>query len=354
MTSLAIPVAIPVASGVDVESRLASYRDLVAPLIKGAVPDREPRRHLYDLIEGYLERGGKGVRPALCIATCRAFGGGAEQALPSAAALELLHNALLVHDDIEDHSEYRRDQPTLHRQVGVPLAVNAGDAMTAMSMRLLKQNFELLGPERSSRIYDEFDHMTTETLEGQAMELGWIRDNACDTTEEDYLLMVMKKTCWYSFVHPCRIGALIAQPDGVDLASFHRFGCYLGTAFQIRDDVLNLVGDRAKYGKEIGGDLLEGKRTLILAHFFAHASPSDKGRLRAFLAKPRGQRLPREVASMSAMIERYGSIDYGRQAALDFAKAAREEFGVAYRPAAGGEDVDFLRELVDYMVSRDA
>lgn len=335
------------------ESRLTAYRDQVTPMILQSIPAREPQRYLYDLIRNQLSREGKGIRPALCLGTCRAFGGRTERALPSAAALELLHNALLVHDDVEDSSEYRRDRPTMHRQFGVPLAVNAGDAMNVMGVRLLRQNIDLLGPELAWRIFDEFEHMTTETIEGQAMELGWIRDNACDITEEDYLLMVLKKTCWYSFIHPCRIGALIARPGDVDLESFHRFGCYLGTAFQIRDDVLNLIGDRSKYGKEIGGDLLEGKRTLILAHLLSHADSSDKARLRAFLAKPRVARLPREVAGILAMFERYGSIDYGRQAAQKFADGARTEFATAFGWAPPGTDIDFLRWLLDYMVDRE-
>src|SRR5580692_7323201 len=230
------------------ESQLAAYRALIAPWTKGAIPDREPRRHLYDLVAGQLSRGGKGFRPALCIATCRAFGGRAEDALPSAAALELLHNGLLIHDDIEDSSDFRRDRPTLHRESGVPLAVNVGDAINAMSVRLLKRNVPLLGPDLSSQIMDEFDHMTMETIEGQAMELGWIQDNDCATTEDDYLLMVLKKTCWYSFIHPCRIGAMISRHPGIDLGALNRFGCFLGTAFQIHDDVLNLVGDRNTYG----------------------------------------------------------------------------------------------------------
>src|ERR1700730_9749609 len=98
------------------ESQLASYRDKVTPLILQSIPDREPKKHLYDLIASQLSRNGKCIRPALCLATCRAFGGDLEHALPSAAAIELLHNAFLVHDDIEDSSEYRRDSPTLHRQ----------------------------------------------------------------------------------------------------------------------------------------------------------------------------------------------------------------------------------------------
>jgi len=337
-----------------VEARLQSYRSLVSPLLLESIPQGEPRKHLYDLVQSQLEREGKGIRPALCLASCGAFGGDVERAVPSAAALELLHNAFLVHDDIEDDSEYRRGKPTLHRQCGVPLAVNAGDAMNALSVRLLKQNLRLLGPELSARIFDEFEHMSLETIEGQAMELGWIRDNNCSTTEEDYLLMVLKKTGWYSFIHPMRLGALIAQPGRSDLDVFNRFGYFLGTAFQIQDDVLNLAGARGRYGKEIGGDLLEGKRTLILAHLFRQVDGPEKERLRTFLAKPRAQRLPREVAWIYELLRSYGSIDYARQAARDFADAARLELGTAYAGAVPGADLSFLSSLLDYMVSRDS
>jgi geranylgeranyl pyrophosphate synthase len=336
------------------ESQLAGYRNQVTPLILQSIPDREPRKHRYDLIRGQLSREGKGIRPALCVATCRAFGGSEEQALPSAAAIELLHNSFLVHDDIEDSSDYRRDRPTMHRQYGVPLAVNVGDAMNAMSVRLLRLNVARLGPELSTRVFDEFDHMSIETIEGQAMELGWIRDNDCNTSEEDYLLMVLKKTGWYSFIHPTRIGALIAQPGRSDLDAFNRFGYFLGTAFQIQDDVLNLTGDPRQYGKEIGGDLLEGKRTLILAHLFKNGAPQDKARLKAFLAKPRAQRLPREISWIYERLRSYGSIEYAKKAARDFAEGARREFETAYAGASPGGDLDFLRSLVDYMVSRQA
>jgi geranylgeranyl diphosphate synthase, type II len=345
------PIELPKASMFD--SQLAAYRDLVAPVISQSIPAGEPRRHLYDLITDHLSSAGKGIRPALCIATCRAFGGTTEQALPSAAALELLHNAFLVHDDVEDSSEFRRGRPTLHQAHGVPLAVNVGDAMNALSLRVLKQNMPLLGPELTWRIFDEFDHMMSETIEGQAMELGWIRDNNCETTEDDYVLMVLKKTCWYSFIHPCRIGAMIAKGSQVDPSSFNGFGYYLGTAFQIQDDVLNLVGDQGRYGKEINGDILEGKRTLLVAHLFKNCGALDKQRLRTFLAKPRRQRLPREVAWIHELMQRHGSIEYGRRVSREFANAARQEFEKAYVAAPPSEHLDFLRSLLGYMIARE-
>ena len=191
----------------------------------------------------------------------------------------MLHNAFLVHDDIEDESDLRRGLPTMHAEHGVPIAVNAGDMLTALSVRMLRDNLARLGMPLASRVYDEFDHMMQESLEGQAMELGWVRDNRCDVTDDDYLRMVLKKTCWYSFIHPCRIGALIATRDGADLDRFNRFGCFLGTAFQIQDDLLNLTGDERRYGKEIGGDLLEGKRTLMLIHLLRQLDPRERARV---------------------------------------------------------------------------
>jgi geranylgeranyl diphosphate synthase type II len=349
------PASVPPAVARDsVEAQLEAYRQQVTPVVLEAIPRGEPRRHLYDLIETQMRREGKGIRPALCLATCGAFGGDPSRALPSAAALELLHNAFLVHDDIEDSSDYRRGQPTLHREHGIPLAVNAGDAMNAMSARLLKQNLTVLGPELSARVFDEFDHMSIETIEGQAMELGWIRDNDCNTSDEDYLLMVLKKTAWYSFIHPMRIGALIAGPERGDLDVFNRLGYFLGAAFQIQDDVLNLSGDRVKYGKEIGGDLLEGKRTLILAHLFQQVSSVEKARLATFLGKPRSQRLPREVAWVYELLSTYKSIEYARAAASDFADGARQEFRTAFAHATPGKDLDFVGSLLDYMVRREA
>ena len=333
--------------------QLARYRELVMPLLRAAVPRGEPRRHLYDLIDDMLAREGKALRPALCLATCAAFGGNVEEALPSAAALELLHNAFLVHDDLEDASDYRRGQPTLHRQHGTAIAINTGDAMNAMSARLLKQNFMRLRPELCARIFDEFDHLTLETIEGQALELGWIRENDCAVSEDDYLLLVLKKTAWYSFIHPARIGALIARPERSDFSAFDKFGYFLGVAFQIQDDVLNLVGDAARYGKEIGGDLLEGKRTLMLVHLFEYASQAETLRLRNFLDKPRSERLERELVWIYELLTRYGSIEYARATARRFAAAAEQAFAAAYSGATPGPDLDFIRGLVDYVVSRD-
>jgi geranylgeranyl pyrophosphate synthase/uncharacterized protein with NAD-binding domain and iron-sulfur cluster len=332
--------------------RLAWYREQIAETLGEIIPAKEPTHYLYGLIEDFMSRPSKGLRPALCLAACRAYGGRLEDAVPSAAGIEMLHNAFLVHDDVEDGSLLRSGRATLHRQVGVPLAVNAGDAMNSLSARLFHRNLSVLPVETAKKIYDEVDHLISETLEGQAMELGWARDNNCDVTVDDYLRMVLKKTAWYSFIHPMRIGALIAT-TGDDVDRFNRLGFLLGAAFQIQDDVLNLIGTSSRYGKEIGGDLAEGKRTLVLTHAFGSAGPRQRSQLEAFLAGPGRPRLPRQVLDVYDVLSDLGSIEWARNSAAALANAARSELPVAFRGVDDGLDMQFIRSLVSYVIERD-
>jgi geranylgeranyl pyrophosphate synthase/uncharacterized protein with NAD-binding domain and iron-sulfur cluster len=334
--------------------RLGWYREALGDTLAAGVPSWEPQRHLYALVSDFLDRAGKGLRPALCIATASALGGRAEDAYAAAAGIEMLHNAFLVHDDIEDGSYARRGAATMHRVAGVPIAVNAGDAMNALAFRLFRKAGERLGPAAAPRIFDEVDHLLVETLEGQAMELGWVRDNDLTLGADDYLRLVLKKTAWYSFIHPLRIGALVADAHDQNLDRFDRFGYLLGVAFQITDDVLNLSGNLAQYGKEIGGDLWEGKRTLVLTHALGHAEPRDRVWIGEFLARPRERRLPREVFRLQQIIAGAGSLQWAQQAAAAFAEAAAREFdSSAFRGARPGPDLDWLRNCIDFLVRRD-
>src|SRR3989449_5891211 len=156
---------------------LREYGDRTRVALCDYLRPREPQRHLYNLVADYPQRGGRMLRPSLCIATARAFGAGRDDAVRSAAALELLHNAFLVHDDVEDESDERRGQPTMHALHGVPVAVNVGDALTLLGLRALIDNRARLGPRLTMRILEEAERMAREAIEGQAIELGWRRDN---------------------------------------------------------------------------------------------------------------------------------------------------------------------------------
>ncbi len=332
--------------------RLAEYGGLARATLLERLPDGEPRAHLYQPMRDFCARSGKGLRPALLMASCRAFGGRLQDALTSAAALELLHNAFLIHDDIQDQSESRRGIPCLHAQLGAPLAINIGDAMLASAFRLLRGNLQLLGPDAAWRVFDEFDHLISELLEGQAMELGWIRDNDLSIGAADYLRMTLKKTCWYSFMHPFRIGALIAGRRDANLDTLNAFGFFLGAAFQIQDDVLNLIGSRDRYGKEIFGDIYEGKRTLMLARLAGLVDPSERERLSRFLGTPRIDRKESDVAWVFAAMERHDCVGYARKAATSLVEGARAAFPTAFA-GAEGPDRDFIAHCLDFITERD-
>lgn len=301
----------------------------------------------------YLERGGKGLRPALCLATCSAFGGDVEEALPSAAALELLHTAFLVHDDIEDDSDLRRGEPTLHRRYGPALAINAGDGLAVFALGALRDNEGRLGPRLARRIWSEFDFMARQTVDGQARELGWLRDGRTDLTPGDYLDLIMKKTCWYTTVLPLRVGALVGAKRPVDLGPMLRFGFFLGAAFQIRDDLLNLIGSEELYGKESLGDLREGKRTLMLIHLLTAAGTRERERLGGYLALEPAERSSEVRAEILAMMHDHGSLAFAEEFARGIARFAVVAFEAAFAEAPDSRGRRFVRDLVPYMVDRD-
>ena len=335
-----------------VSSVLREYGDATRAVLFDYLPAAEPRRYLYDLVADYPRRGGRAFRPSLCIATARAFGAPVEAALQTAISIELMHNAMLIHDDIEDESEQRRGKPTMHATEGVPIAINVGDMLSLLSMRPLLDNRHTLGPDLSLRILEETERMARESAEGQAIELGWRRDNVTDVVEADYLLMVLKKTCWLATIHPSRMGSLIGTRGALDLDRCIRFGFFLGAAFQIQDDLLNLVGDATAYGKELGGDIREGKRTLMLIRLLEQASGAEHERLRSVLGQPRDARSDQDVSWVRERMDAYGCIDYARQVAHGLAGAARHEFTDLYGHLPDSRDKRFIEALPVWVIER--
>jgi geranylgeranyl diphosphate synthase type II len=334
-----------------VRETLDEYGAITRAAMKAYFPAGEPRQHLYDLLSDYPSRGGKMMRSSLCIATARAFGANIEDTLCSAVAIEMMHNALLIHDDIEDESEQRRGHPTLHMLHGIPLALNAGDALTLLSVRPLFDNLERIGPRIGYSIVQETERMAWESTEGQATELGWRRDNCHGLTDADYLVMVLKKTCWLAAIHPSRVGAIIATRDSIGLDPFIRFGFFLGAAFQIQDDVLNLIPDD-DYGKEMNGDIFEGKRTLMLNHVYRCLEPVDRTRLADLMDPSRALRTEEQVAWIRGLMDHYGSIEYARGIAHALAGAALHEFGRIFESLPVSRDKQFIQGLATWIFHR--
>ncbi len=251
---------------------LRQYAELTRDAMAEAITGGEPADYLYDLVRDYTSRRGKGLRPGLLLAAADACGAATRTALPAAAALELLHTAFLIHDDVEDHSRLRRGQPTLHELHGVALAVNAGDALANLAVRPLTST--AFPRYRSREVLAELRLAIRQTTEGQALELGWRRHAVVDLTPLDYLELVGRKTCWYTTMAPLRIGAQLGRwrPDPTAL---DRLGFLAGCAFQIRDDLLDLApGGQA--GKTPRSDVVEGKRTLVLIHLLSVAAPTER------------------------------------------------------------------------------
>jgi geranylgeranyl diphosphate synthase type II len=317
-----------------------------------AMPDGEPVQWLYGPMREYPSRPGKALRPALCLSAGRAFGADPDDLLGIAVAIELLHNAFLVHDDVADGSEMRRGRPTLLATHGTAAALNAGDGLAVVASQVLRRATRRLDRDLADLVWGEFDTMAMRTLEGQAIELGWQLDNVEDLGPEDYLNLIMHKTCWYTAIHPLRVGAIVGSHGTAELAPLARFGFHFGAAFQIRDDLLNLVGDERTYGKEILGDLFEGKRTLPLVHLLTTARGKDRALVRNYLRMDRAERSLDLVRTVRRLMDTYGSIAFTYEFAEGILMVAEEYFEQAFADAEPGSDLDFLRALVPYVWAR--
>jgi geranylgeranyl diphosphate synthase, type II len=335
-----------------VEGRLRAVSKVIRRFMLDAMPDGEPGQWLYAPMREYPSRPGKALRPSLCISAGRAFGADPDDLLGFAVAIELLHNAFLVHDDIADGSEMRRGRPTLSATHGIAAALNAGDGLAVVAGQVLRRATRRLDRDLADLVWGEFDTMAMRTLEGQAIEVGWRLDQIEDLAPEDYLNLIMHKTCWYTTIHPLRVGAIVGSGGTVELGPLVRFGFHFGAAFQIRDDLLNLVGDEQIYGKEILGDLYEGKRTLPLVHLLSVARDEDRALVRKYLTLTRSERSAELVRTVRALMDDYGSLTFTSEYAEGILLVAEEYFEQAFADAQPGPDLDFLRALVPYVWAR--
>jgi geranylgeranyl diphosphate synthase type II len=224
------------------------------------------------------------------------------------------------------------------------LAINAGDTLLMLALGPLFQRCQHYGSRVGQQILDFTLRMAQETAEGQALDIGWRRDNRLDISVSDYLTMVMKKTAWMSTIWPAQIGILIGGKGRVDPELITRFGFFIGTCFQIQDDVLNLVPN-AGYGKEAMGDLYEGKKTLMLIHLRQHSSHEYVEEIDRILSLARPQRSEKDVRWLYEEMERQGSIDYARTVAEAMAGAALHEFSIAFQEAPQSQDREFMEAL---------
>ncbi len=309
---------------------------------------------LYEMMRDYPSRAGKGLRPGLLMTFNRAFGGNDDKSLNTAAALEIFQNWIVIHDDIEDGSDLRRGEPALHIKYGMPLALNAGDALAGKMWELIYRNKNILGDETAMKVFNEFLVMYSRTTEGQHIELGWEHNRKWDLTADDYFSMCKRKTAWYTCISPSWIGGMIAgAPDNLKEA-FIRFGEDLGVAFQLQDDILNLIGDREKYGKEIGGDILEGKRTLILIDLMTKCDSNEKQFVIESLDRAREKKDPAIIRDILELMNKYGSIDNAISVSKEKAGSSRRTYlDLINGYIVNDEYQKVITDLIDFMVERE-
>ena len=296
---------------------------------------------LVEPIRYHLGTGGKRVRPALCLATCDALGGDSEYAIPFAAAVELLHNMLLLHDDIEDGDEMRRDQPTVWKKYGVANGINAGDYLLGRAVRavMLSQMDESVRLQLLELFLDTYER----TIEGQALDINARSDTSFDVAA--YMRMAQLKTGHYLVLGMVG-GAIVAGASKLTRECLQELGMSMGPAFQIRDDLLDLTAGKGRGGVR-GSDVFEGKASILYAHALAHSQPPDQDRLLDVMRKPREQTKPEDVSWVIDLYDKCGSLTYASDTANTLIATACNQL----EKLPTDERVP-LHNLVIYMVER--
>jgi geranylgeranyl diphosphate synthase type I len=320
---------------------LGQYKADVEVELEKHLPRGGEPFEFYASVWDLLDRGGKRFRPALTFLACECVGGKKEDAAGAAAAIELLHNMTLVHDDIEDQSELRRGKPCIHKIYGVPNAINAGDAMLIKVFEIA--NSSKIPAERCQRLIAKIADRAYGITWGQAFEFSmWKRKNF---TEDDVIRLLRYKTGALTGLST-EGGAIAGGGSQEQLEILGEFGETVGVAFQIVDDLLNVTGDVKEYGKEIGGDIREGKKTILAAHLLKAASPQDKKVFGRLLGKKNVKK--NEIRKVIGLYEKYGSTGYAKTQAEAFLENAMK----ALNRLPPSEARNSLSSIADFLVSR--
>ena len=222
----------------------------------------EPAQHI-------LYMRGKRIRPVMTLTACQAFGGELSEALGPASAVEIFHNFSLVHDDIIDVADKRRGKPTVHKLFGLNKAILAGDAMLLHAFMQLNK-----GPkEKSGELLNVFNKAASQVIEGEQIDVDF--EDIPEVSEDDYMLMIKLKTS-VLLAASLQLGAIIGGASHVDQKHIYDFGLNLGLAFQIKDDYLDSYGDAEKFGKKIGGDIVQNKKTYLLIAALKNSDESER------------------------------------------------------------------------------
>ncbi len=291
-----------------------SYREAFLAFLETKIKTKEPKS-LYAPITYILKIGGKRLRPVLTLMTTEIFGTDYKEALNAALAVEVFHNFSLVHDDIMDDAPLRRGQQTVHEKWDINTGILSGDAMLIQAYQL----FENYDNNTFRGLAKIFSKTAIEVCEGQQYDVDFEVRN--DVTEEEYLKMIEYKTAVLVGA-AMKMGALVANASDDDAQKVYDFGRLLGIAFQLQDDYLDAFGNPETFGKQVGGDIIENKKTYLYIKAIENASLEDKKQLLTLFSSQNKLENEAKIELVKEIFVKSGSSNITTKAIQDYTKQA--------------------------------
>jgi len=294
----------------------------------------------------FLDRGGKRWRPVLMLSSCKAVGGKESAALPFTPLPELIHNGTIIVDDVEDSAEMRRGKKPMHLLSGVDTAINNGNALYFAPLVLLYRNSHGLSDKKRNEIYDLYAEEMLRVSIGQAMDIHWHK-GAKKVSEASYLQMCVYKTGVLARFS-AKLGGILGGGKKAEIEALGKFGEALGIGFQIQDDILNIAPTSEEWGKEVGEDISEGKRTLLVLRAFQELNEKEAGELAGILNSHSKKR--KDIERAIVLIKKTDAIDYAGKKADSIVGESWKKLEKLLPPSEGKEE---LRAFTEFAVKRD-
>lgn len=298
----------------------------------------QPPRSLFDPITYILSLGGKRIRPALALMACDLFGGKNEDVLQPALGLEVFHNFTLLHDDLMDEADRRRDKPTVHKLWNPNVAILSGDAMLICA-------YQLVAKANDKAILELFSRTALEICAGQQYDMEF--ESRPDVTEEEYLEMIRLKTA-VLLACALKVGAMIGGASAADADALYDYGIHIGLAFQLQDDLLDVYGDPKTFGKNIGGDILCNKKTFLLINALSVASEEQRQVMEDWMAR-KTYDAQEKIAAFTNLYNELSIRDLTERRIEDYYRMANEDLA---RLSIAPETLSVLKGTCDRLMKR--
>lgn len=298
----------------------------------------QPPRSLFDPITYTLSLGGKRIRPALALMACDLFGGKDEDVLQPALGLEVFHNFTLLHDDLMDEADRRRDKPTVHKLWNPNVAILSGDAMLICA-------YQLVAKANDKAILELFSRTALEICAGQQYDMEF--ESRSDVTEEEYIEMIRLKTA-VLLACALKVGAMIGGAPAADADALYDYGIHIGLAFQLQDDLLDVYGDPKTFGKNIGGDILCNKKTFLLINALSAASDEQRQVMEDWMAR-KTYDAQEKIAAFTNLYNELSIRDLTERRIEDYYRMANEDLA---RLSIAPETLSVLKGTCDRLMKR--